>query len=250
MPQTSIRSRYRKTGRTRKFYKKTRSTSGLAKQVARLTRRVNKSQIHNVNLFQNGNLQLTSNYAVLPLSNWGSLTPCFGYTTTDYNNANEAFLKSITMQFRLNSANEEDNISYSMFLVSISKNGSNIYDQATGTLSALTQPLHYLSTASMGMLNKKYFKIHRTKFGNLGNWSTPLQQSSAGGKSLTTLDQFYWKIKPMKTIKNPAGNFASLACSQDPATQYYIIVLNDNSTADLESPILEYNIIYSLNIDG
>lgn len=252
MPIPYVKRRFPRRLR-RKTYKKLRGRGrvrDLAYKLRRINRRINLMGPHNVNLYKNGDLQLQSNYSVLPLSDFSTLLPCFGYTTADYNNSNQAYLKSISMQFTLTSANEEDNINYSMFLVSIGKNGDTVYDSATGTLATLTQPLHYLANQSMGMLNKKYFNVMRTKFGTLGNWSTPLQQPSASGETITAQTQFYWKIKPRRTIKNPAGNWSLLNASPDPETQYYIIVLNNNSTADLESPVLSYNIVYSINIDG
>ncbi|MEO5351329.1 MAG: hypothetical protein H7836_17055, partial [Magnetococcus sp. YQC-3] len=62
--------------------------------------------------------------------------------------------------------------------------------------------------------------------------------------------QGYWKLKPRRTIKNPAGNFHTLSASPDPETQYYLLVVNNNSTVDLESPQLRLNVIYSIAIDG
>lgn len=214
---------------------------------------------HNVNLFQNGSLNLNSNYSVLSLSNFdaiytnttgGASGQCFGYEQSDWNNSNQAYLKSISMQLTFDSANEEDNINYSAFLVSIAKNGDTIYDSSSGVLGALSQPVHYLSNNGMAMLNKKFFNIIRTKFGTLGNYGSAFTSSAAPGTSLTTLDQIYWKIKPRRTIKNPRGNFHLLKASPDPETQYYLIIVNNNSTADLESPTLNYNIVYSMDIDG
>lgn len=246
--------------RRRKFYKKTRTVYGLQKQLTRLKRAVRTMGPHNVNIFQNGTLQLTSNYSVLELSDFdgiynntlavGTGGTCFGYSQSDWNNSNQAYLKSIGIQLTFSSANEEDNINYSAFLVSIAKNGDTIYNSSTGALGTLTQPVHYLSNNGMAMLNKKFFNIIRNKFGTLGNNGAALTSSSAPGRSLTTLDQIYWKIKPRRTIKNPSGNFHLLQASPDPETQYYIIVVNNNSTADLESPVMDFNIVYSLNIDG
>lgn len=256
--------RYRKTGRTRKFYKKTRSTYGLAKQVARLAKQVKMKGPHNVNLFFNGQLLMNSNYSWVPLSNFNAIYTntmgtylggsaagqCFGFSNQDWNNSNKALLKSITIQWQLEANNEEDNINYSLFLVNIGKNGAAIYSKVTGALNTLSQPTHYLSNEGMAMLNKKYFNILRTEFGTLGNYGTALTSQGAQGDSLTTLKQGYWKIKPRRMITNPAGNFHELVASQDPSTQYYLLAVNNNSTADLESPQLRLNVVYSIDIDG
>jgi len=250
--------------RRRKFYKKTRTTYGLQKQITRLKRAVRTMGPHNCNLFFNGNLELNSNFTVVPLSDFNSIYnntmgtylgsassgQCFGYAQSDWNNSNQAYLKSISIQWQLTSANEEDNINYSIFLVNIAKNGDTIYNSSTGALGALTQPLHYLMNDGMAMLNKKFFNILRTKFGTVGNYGSAFTTQGAPGRSLTTLDQGYWKLKPRRTIKNPAGNFHTLSASPDPETQYYLIVVNNNSTADLESPQLRLNVVYSINIDG
>ncbi|MEO5351327.1 MAG: hypothetical protein H7836_17045, partial [Magnetococcus sp. YQC-3] len=213
--------------RRRKTYKKSIALPRLQRQVARLTRTVRASGPHNVNLFFNGSLELNSNYSVVPLSDFNSIYnntmgsyiggassgQCFGYAQSDWNNSNQAFLKSISIQWQLDSANEEDNINYSMFLINIAKNGDTIYNSSTGALGALTQPLHYLNQNGMAMLNKKYFNILRQKFGTLGNYGTALTAQGAQGQTLITLDQGYWKLKPRRTIKNPAGNFHTLSAS-------------------------------------
>lgn len=255
--------RRRRVIRRRRIVRR-KTMAPLYKKVAQLSRAVRASGPHNVNLFFNGSLELNSNYSVVPLSDFNSIYnntmgtylgsassgQCFGYGQSDWNNSNQAYLKSISMQWTLDSANEEDNINYSMFLVSIAKNGDTVYNSSTGALGALSQPTHYLNNNGMAMLNKKFFNIIRQKFGTLGNYGTSLTSQGAPGVTLTTLSQGYWKIKPRRTIKNPAGNFHLLSASPDPETQYYLIVVNNNSTADLESPQLRLNVIYSINIDG
>ncbi|MEO5351315.1 MAG: hypothetical protein H7836_16985, partial [Magnetococcus sp. YQC-3] len=72
---------------------------------------------HNVNLYFNGSLALNSNYSWVPLSDFNSIYndtmstyltsasagQCFGYAQSDWNNANQAFLKSISIQWTLDS---------------------------------------------------------------------------------------------------------------------------------------------------
>lgn len=233
---------------TRKVYKKTRTLKGLVKTVNKLAR-IQKRQVNSICLGQQGTSNISTPYTAFQVNNFNALTPLFGATLGDYNDVNKAYWKSLSIQFKLESWDEEENIQLTAFLVSLQKSASNMYDSASGILAALTANTHYYNNSGMCMLNKKIFNIHRVKTFTLGNNSAALTTSGAPMWSGTSLYQGYWKIKPSTYIRNPSGNFVGLGASLDPTKQYYIIVFNNNATGDLEHPRLTYNMIYNFHVD-
>lgn len=242
------RRRFKRTGLKRKSYKKLRTLRQLTKAVSKITK-IQSRSVNSICLGQQGTSNISTPYTAFQINNFVALTPLFGATAGDYNDVNKAFWKSLSIQFKLESWDEEENIQLTAFLVSLQKSASNMYDSGTGTLAALTANTHYYNNSGMCMLNKKIFKIHRIKTFTLGNNSAALTTSGAPMWSGTSLYQGYWKIKPNAYIRNPSGNFIGLNASLDPTQQYYIIVFNNNATGDLEHPRLTYNMIYNFKVD-
>jgi len=211
--------------------------------------RATRAQQSSIMLNQSGVSNLSNPYTAFQINNFSALTPCFGTTAADYNDVNKAFWKSLSIQFRIESWDEEENIQLTCFLVSLQKNATNKYDSASGVLTALNSTTDYRSYDSMTMLNKKIFRIHRFKTFTIGNNGAALTTSGAPMWSGTSLYQGYWKIKPRTMVQNPSGNFIALNAALDPTQQYYIIVFNNNLTPEGENPRLSYNMLYNFTVN-
>ena len=109
-------------------------------------------------------------------------------------------------------------------------------------ISAGTAGTTHYATAGYTMVNKKMFKIHYFKTFSLTNFASALGTSSAGGKAFK---EGYIKLRMNNLIRNPAGNWRALNSALDPSKQYYMLVFNDNNSADTESPTLTYNAIHT-----
>lgn len=244
----TYRRKYRKTGLRRKIYKKVRTLRQVVAKVNKL-QRIQRSQVNSIMLSQKGVSNISTPYTAFQICNFNALTPVFGSVVGDYNDVAKAYWKSLSIQFKLESWDEEENIQLTAFLVSLQPSASNKYDSATGILAALSDTNDYRDYNGMTMLNKKVFRVHRMKTFTLGNNTAALTTSGAPMWSGTSLYQGYWKIKPRTMIRNPTGNFIGLGASLDPTTQYYILVFNNNATGDLENPRLSYNILYNFTVD-
>ena len=171
--------------------------------------------------------------AIFNLCNWNSFTPIFGSSGTDVDYANSFYHKSFGIDITIENASETDNISYTCFLVSLKDSVGSAFDPNTGNLS-LTNPTHFWTNQGMCLLNKNMFNIHRIKRFNLGNYGQAMTIASA--HNYGTIRRFFWKWSPKCKVSNPSGSIRAASSSLDPSKQYYLIVCNDDSSADLQSP--------------
>lgn len=187
-----------------------------------------------------------------PLVSYGidqypSMTPVFG-TAADDMECNRVLDKSdvmditVTLESPVN--NEEETINFTAYLVQLKDAIGSSY--AGGAL-ALTNSVHYVSAPNPGghaLLNLKYFKILKTKKFTLSNYGAALGISAAQTQFGTT-QRWTWKLNQKRLIQNPAGNFGAVA-PIDPSQARFLIVFNDNSIVDGESPTIYVNHVKSL----
>lgn len=196
------------------------------------------------------------------LSNYSTYQAIFGTTANDFQ-SNKMIHKSFAMQCRvsLNSVTpEDDTVSFSAFLVRLKDEMASSINFSNGTLN-LQPGIHYaqLGTASivdanpstgMVMLNKKYFDIIKYKRFTLTNNSQPLGTSTAQTQDGTDIE-WYWKVKPNVTVRNPAGNWALMNISPDPSDNYFYLLFHNNTLLDLESPFFSVNAVHTvLSVQG
>jgi hypothetical protein len=226
---------------------KTTSIQALAKSV-RTLQLANKKQ----HQYQNYRVSDSSVLVVQPynyfnLSNFSAMTPIFGADGDDDNNY-KAIHHSFGMDCHLTLENpvnnEENTIGMTIFLVSLKDDIGDAFNPASGALS-LTSGEHYVSTNGLTLLNKKCFNIHKIMRKTLTNFGGALQ--TAGAKSQGGADvRFYIKHSPRATITNVKGDWKVLQSAQDPSKQYYLLIFNDNSTLDGESPTFQYNQVHTM----
>lgn len=177
-------------------------------------------------------------------------------TTSDDDTDNKICRRSfgIDMYVTAESANnEEETVHYTAFLVSLrdDANDLSLWNPATGNLNLINGTHYYdnggLTAGALVLLNKKYFKIHKTKRFTLTNNGTALANPSAQTQYGTDC-RWYWKMSTgNQTIQNaggvPGGNWKDMRTIPDPSKNYYVLLFNDNSLADLEFPELQYTTV-------
>jgi len=165
------------------------------------------------------------------MNTWAAI---FGSNTTDIINVDKVYVNNYTVDMRLTQDNEPDRIFYTVFLVSLKDQAAdaNTFDPATGSLQLLDS-IHYqtLSTNGRILLNTKFFNIHSMKRFTMGG--------RAGDQSAPEIKDLSFKVVPkQKLIVNPRGNVlqnAAFTFPKDPSQNYYMLVFNDDSGADLQT---------------
>lgn len=189
------------------------------------------------------------------MNDFQNLQRIFG-TTADDDTDNKIVRRSFGIDMYVTAEspnNEEETIHYTAFMVSLrdEANDLSLWNPLTGTLN-LVQGTHYydnagLTAGAMVLLNKKYFKIHKTKRFTLTNNGTALVNPSAQTQYGTDC-RWYWKMNTgNQVIQNsggvPGGNWKDMRAIPDPSKNYYILIFNDNSLVDLEYPELQYTTV-------
>lgn len=184
---------------------------------------------------------------IFPLSKCSTWTPVFGTGAND-GQANSMIHKSMGIDMYLtleNTLNEPDTTQFTIFIVSLKDDSiQNTFDQNTGNL-AIANGTHFVVQGGMVLLNKKVFEIHAIKRKVLTNHGTALSGPSAQTQSGTDY-RHYFKVRVGKKIINPYGDWNTLACPGDPSKNYYLLCFSDNSSADLQNPRLQMNIVHSV----
>lgn len=245
-----FRKRYgmkRKIARARYGRKKTSPGVLALKKVNRLVRarKQNAQWLNFFNSVQNLSLaQVTAynmcNYQTLTTSTPGVSGPIFGSGSDDVTDP-KILYHSTQMRIRVAlespTNNEESTTRFSCFLVSLQDRvPQSKFNNSLGTLT-LTAGQDFNIVQGVTYLNKKIFKVHKSKFFTLSNYDTSLSNPAAQTQ-FGTDREWSWNIAPKMTIEHPAGNWSALASSLDPSKQYYVLVFTDNQTGDLESPQL------------
>lgn len=189
------------------------------------------------------NQNLAGNVEVFHLTNTASWNVIFGTDAQDADN-NKVIYKGLGMDLYFNSANEPANITFTCFLVSLTDLIGVNFNVNTGNLS-LVNNFHYTIQGAQVLLNKKCFKIHKVKRFTLGNNNTALSAPSAQ-KQYGTDYRFYWKCSKNQVFMNPYGDWKPINAQLDPNKNMYLLVFNDNSALDLESPTLQYNVVHTV----
>lgn len=238
--------------------KKPSQVQALAKAVKRL-QLVNKHTHEPQFLAYKGQISCVAPYEsfrITPSTAWSAIFgSAFSY---DINQANKVTWKSTGLDFYFTQQsainNEEEMTSYTVFLVSLTKEGRTLCPSSSTstTIPSLSEGEHYHGQSTtignigtgLVMLNKKYFRIHRVKRFVLGNFGSPLDQSGAQSQFGNDM-RFYWKVAPRKMISPPNGN-AIDNTHLDPVDQYYVLIFSSNSNADLENPQCYINAINTI----
>lgn len=142
---------------------------------------------------------------------------------------NQAKHVRIDMDFLLEAASENDGVTFTMYLVSPKNTAQDVmFDGATGQLN-IAQAEHYSYHSGVAFVNPDCWTIHR-------RWSAFFPPHAVGEVSKTLFKRKRVTIRPNTFIKNIRGDFKDLVCPQKPSQNYYLLVFNNNSISDLESP--------------
>jgi len=223
----------------------------LAKAVRTLQKK-DKQDAQYLNFTQQiSELNVSAPLSYVNLSDFSGMISTFGTSAND-NVDNRIIHKSFGMDCRVSLENqinnEESTIGFTAYLVSLKDEVGNIYNNLTGGLTLTLGATHEF-IQGMVLLNKKVFNIHKTKRFTLTNYNQALISPAAQSQYGTDI-RWYWRLPVNKTIINPRGDWKQLGCALDPSKQYYMLLFNDNSTADLESPAFSYVAVHTFKTLG
>lgn len=227
------RAPYRKRT-VRKTYsqKKTMSNTALTKKVQKLSKIV-KPLEKNILYYQIsrsgaiGNTTGNNPYST-PLWNYSTWSRTFG-TDADDETRHTALMKYFKFWATLESNGERANINYSVFVVTLKKQGWDRISTIDGTLLPLTPGTHYFNGTNVGqgvVLNPNFFNIHYArKFftGTVGSTATDMKDLRI---------PFSYKHKYNVLFKNPTGDWKANSFSRVPGQNMYLMIFNNDSTAD------------------
>jgi len=237
-----------KKSKTVKAIAKGKSTNiqTLAKAVKRLQSK-DRNEAEYLNFTQQFlNEDVNAPCKIVNLSDYSGMISTFGTSAND-NEDNKIIHKSVGMHCRVTLENvlnnEESTIGLTAFLVSLKDDCGNVFNNLTGGLTLTLGATHEI-IQGMALLNKKIFNVHKTKKFTLTNYNQALI-SPAAQTQYGTDKRWYWRIPINKTINNPRGDWKQLGCALDPSKNYYLLLFNDNSTADIESPTLSFVAVHT-----
>lgn len=218
------------------------SVSALAKQVQSLSRFVKRDQQY-INFGSYWSAQnLSSNYVALHLNRFDTWNYIFGSAAND-TYQNSMIWKSTGLDMKFTIGNEMANTNFTVFLLQAKDEAATLID-SNGALT-LTSTDAYYQTAALTMVNKKYFRILGIRRFSLGN-NGQSASSSTAQTQFGTDRRMYMKFRPGKKITNPTGDWKALSRSLDPSGNYYLVIFNDNSAADLEYPEVTMTAVHTV----
>lgn len=234
------------------WYKGPKTLTTLAQRVNKLQRKVNgEKEVHYC--YHQISLNLSNDYSSVNLTNYNKLFnsssdsgPLFGSSSIDFDSVNKVQHKSTTIQYTLDMANEPDNVQMTVMCLSLKSGARSLYDPTTspGPLTIVDGP-HFRKVGGMTMVNKKLFNIHYIKNIHIGN-NNQLTSVPTADNGLYRIYTDYFKIKPNCYVTNPGivggtGDIDVMFGDPKPTQQYFLVVFNNNSGADLQFPTLTAN---------
>lgn len=181
-------------------------------------------------------------YNIMRFAGWSRI---FG-TGAEDENVRTAHMRSARIQHYITHVSGADldtiqQVSYTYFLVKLTKKGSYLLDESTGELKTLLSNQHYFSTDQFGvsglggqtMLNKQFFKILKYKKFVLGNMYQALVNGGVqtqGGLDRRWDDKVSFKFD----VSNPNGNWRDTLMPQNPQQNIFSILFCDNVQVDRE----------------
>lgn len=231
----------------------------LARQVAQLKREVKgtSSTVMYSDVTGNnvaiGNAGGTNVY-IRPLSQYANWSPIFGTDADDASN-HSALWKKSNFDFEIDADQERNSIDYSFYIVSLTKLGmEELFTASTGGLAgplgitSLTNGTHYqqiVNNVGLAFLNRKYFNILHCRRIITGTGGSVAYETASLRK------RWYVKMSHNKgqghRLQNPKGDWKSLASPQLAAQNMYVLIFNNDSTADATVKF-KMNAIHSVDI--
>lgn len=223
--------------------------SDITKRVDRIERKLDK--LPNPKIYLGGradSFTLSSDVSVTNLTRLaGDLTAIFG-TSTDDLQSNKIRLSRLMIKYYMWLYNEPDGpYSGEVFIVSPRADAASKITFSTGAMT-LTSNDDYWIRNGMVFLNPEVFEIHAHKKFHLMlngvNGATTPAYTTPAQTCYGTDFVFEADIKLAKNIQNPAGNAISLACPTQATSNIYLLIFNNNSAVDGESPKAVYTTVF------
>lgn len=246
-------SRGARTTRTRRSYPSRASTStyrkvvkparqaipALSRQVATIKRQIRpltRNVIHYSKVITGGIGNAGGNNVyTIPLNNYSSWNRVFGADADD-ESGKSAMVKYMKLLWKLNTNGERASIDYSMFVVSLKKNATDLFNNANGSLNVPTINTHYVigNNGQGAFLNPNFFNImysRRWTSGTPGSLATDTQD---------LVGNFSFKLKPqhLPTFTNPSGDWRANNFPREITKNMYLIIFDNDSIVDSAVQIL------------
>jgi len=234
--------KYRKRGNASAVSKVARrrpTASNQKAQIMSLSNKVNKLSKRVSNTSEQVFYQTTwdqtvsANYAIFPLVKPASWTNVFGQSD-NVTESRKLTIRKMNLDFDVTPYTEGAEVDFTVFLASAKNN--KVFRETNGMTSILQGNDDYAFTNGMALLNPKRFNIHKAWRLKTSGIYTDLN----GTTTLNTLQSArrYTKMYMNHTLKNAQGSpWTSIADLEIPiSTSYTLIVFNNNSAVDLESP--------------
>lgn len=248
-----VKLRIARKGTKVPWYKQPKTMTTLAKRINRLQRKVDGEKEVHYCYHQVSALALTNDYSSINVTNYNKLLnassdggPLFGSSSPDFDAVNKVLHHSTTIQYTIDIANEMDNVQLTIMLLSLKQEGRALYDPATSAAPLyITDGPHFRKVGGMTMVNKKLFNIHYIKNLNIGNNNQAVTAPTADNGLLRIYSDSI-KIKPRCTVTNPGvlggtGDIDVLYADPKATQQYYLVIFNNNSGIDAQSPTITMN---------
>jgi hypothetical protein len=232
----------------------------LKRQVSRLTKvAINKIQYQYAFDYLMSNAPGTDSYAANALLKFSNWTRIFGTDTDDEVNK-QCLVKSISARWQMFS-NEPDARTYSVWVVSLKDQASELLTSGTGELGSLIQGTHYIGVGSEVLLNLKYFNVHYHRARHSGIYPAlksatgtagAVQNISTVGEDQMQLGRFSIRCgKYGLKVLNPKGDWRAGIYPKDPSQNYYFINFwSGDSTLDVEVPNMKVNSLIQVEVSG
>jgi len=229
-------------GRKRKIPTKGKTYQALSSAIKKLEAK-NKMDTVYLNYGNVFSQLLTGPYHVFHLTNTNSWISIFGTDAND-GEGNKITYKGLGMDLYFRSFTETQNVTFTVFLVSITDLIGQNFNVATGALG-LTNGFHYYDQAGQVLLNKKCFNIHAKRRFQLGNNGTALTTPSAQ-MQYGTEKRMYFKVKKNQVFQNPYGDWKDIQAQLDPNKNMYLLVFQNNGGADADYPAVDINVVHTV----
>lgn len=210
------------------------------KQLNRLKRMV-KNEVTYCHLTRERSENISSPYLSLGCDQFQNFVNIFGTLSND-EETNKAqhyrdrFDIEVSLENTIN--NEESTIQFTAYLVSLKDQIGPAFNASTGALT-LTDGLHYTITGGQAYVNPNCFVIHKRKTFTLTNYGTDLGTSAAQTQYGTRM-RWNWNLYRKGIINNIQGDWVSQQPYR-PSLNAYVLIFNDNSLVDAESPVCNMN---------
>ena len=178
----------------------------------------------------------------------------FGTDADDESN-HSAIWKKTNIDCEIDTDGEQNNIDYTMFIVSLTKLGaSELFTPSTGGLAgplgitSLTDGTHFQVNGSYGiaMLNRKYFNIKYVKRIITGTKNALAYETSSLRKRMYIKLNHGTKGSGFK-LQNPKGDWRAQPSTKVAGQNLYVLIFNNDSTLDA-SVKFKFNAIHTVDV--